>query len=210
MSISVGPTSNGQRPPAVHSADAAFARLMSEVDDVAPATSEIPQTSQRLAEVLTELTRTAGGEPRRAAIARSLDVFSDLVMGMTAVFAEAVDTTLRSADEGGGAQPDQPVALSGPPGGRARTTVWIHTTSGATVQVSALRLTDLTAHDGTVLHGSSATFVASTTPATGPAPASARLEVAIPAALPSGVYHGHVLAAGVPDAALPVRLQVEP
>ncbi len=199
------PSSNGQRPPAVQSADAAFDRLLSEVEEVPPASTEIPQTSQRLAEALTELTRAPGGEPRRVAVARSLDLLSDLMVGMTAVFAEAVDTTLRSAEGDGGAQPEQPIVLSGPPGGHARTTVWIHTTAGAQLPATALRMTDLTAHDGTVLTGRSASFVAGTTPA----PASARLEVVIPAALPTGVYHGHVLATGVPEAALSVRLEVK-
>lgn len=209
MSTSRGPAPNGQRPPAVHMADAAFERIMSEMDEVAPATTGVPQMSQRVGEVLAELTRTRGGQPLRAAVARSLDTFSDLVAEMTAAFAEVVDTTLRSVDAGGAAQPDQPVALAGPPGGRARATVWIHTTAGAPAEVVSLRLTDLTAHDGTVLPGSSASFVTSTTPAASTTRASAQIEVAIPTGLATGVYHGHVLAAGVPDAALPVRLRVE-
>lgn len=209
MSMSSSSASNGQRPPAVYAADAAFERLMSEVEDVSPAATELPQTSQRLADALTDLTRSTGGEPLRAAVARSLDVFSDLVVGMTGVFADVVDTTLRSADGGGGAQPDQPVVLSGPPGGHARATIWIHISGGAAVQVASLRLTDLTAHDGTVLAGSSAAFGTGTA-TTNPERASARLEITIPAALGSGIYYGHVLATGVPGAALPVHLEVAP
>jgi hypothetical protein len=93
-------------------------------------------------------------------------------------------------------------------GTTATADLWLQAPPGRVTAPAPLAMTDLTAHDGTVV---SASAVAFDPPALvsgdGVAPAT-RLRVAVPAGTPAGAYHGHVLARGLPEVALAVRLEV--
>jgi hypothetical protein len=88
--------------------------------------------------------------------------------------------------------------------------VWLHNLTGDPVAGIRLRLTRLTAHDGTEVDGSAATFEPAEIVVPAQASAHTRLQLLVPAGTATGVYHGHVLAAGLLDTALPARLVVPP
>ena len=93
-------------------------------------------------------------------------------------------------------------------GGSAGADLWLHAPPGRLTAPAPLRTTELTAHDGTVVPASAITF---DPPALAPADASApatRVRVAVPTGTGPGIYHGHVLATGLPEVALAVRLEV--
>jgi hypothetical protein len=98
------------------------------------------------------------------------------------------------------------LTLQGAAGARATGTVWMHNTT-AQRDSGVPRLTDLASHDGRVVPASAARFQPAALAIEPGASASATIEVALADVAP-GVYRGHVLARGLPDAALPVRLLV--
>jgi hypothetical protein len=65
----------------------------------------------------------------------------------------------------------------------------------------------LTAHDGRVVPGTAASFEPATARIAPGASVAARLALPLDGVAP-GLYRGYVLAGGLPDAALPVRLLV--
>src|SRR5262249_53171897 len=94
----------------------------------------------------------------------------------------------------------------GAAGARAIGTVWMHNT--AVQRASAIpRLTDLASHDGHVVPASAGRFQPVTLTIEPSASTSATGEVVLRDVVPR-VYRGHVLARGLPDGALPVRLLV--
>jgi len=148
----------------------------------------------------------------RVNVARALDLYGELIRRSFEGYADMMERGLRVAGLRLGAEGsdgDAPLTLHADrPGVLAVGTVWIHNTTAEPASVE-LRLTDLTAHDGTVVQSGSGTFVPQGVTATPGNPASARLEILLGGVAP-GVYHGHVMARGLPDEALPVRLVIAP
>jgi hypothetical protein len=144
----------------------------------------------------------------RATMARALDLYSDLVRRSFEGYADLVEQSLRArgvrlhADDDGQAE----LTLQGAAGARAAATVWLHNTTERPAS-AVLHLTDLTAHDGRVTPGPSASFEPAAARIAPGASVAARLALPLDGVAP-GLYRGHVLADGLPDAALPVRLLV--
>ena len=139
----------------------------------------------------------------RAAMARSFDLYADLFQSTFETLADAAQTVLAPAVPA--AEPAV-VELRGRAGSSAVGELWLHNTSRAPVRGLRLRLSVLTAHDGSVVSGGE--FVPAVLDAEPRTSFSATLTVALNCA--PGVYHGVVLAEGLPDAVLPVRLHVDP
>jgi hypothetical protein len=142
----------------------------------------------------------------RVIVVRALDLYADLVRRSFEGYADLIDQMLRSRgvefDSGQGGL----LALQGAAGARATGTVWMHNTTAQPAS-GVPRLTDLASHDGRVVPASAARFQPAALAIEPSASTSATIEVALADAAP-GVYRGHVLARGLPDAALPVRLLV--
>ncbi|MBA2323032.1 MAG: hypothetical protein H0V92_03075 [Pseudonocardiales bacterium] len=144
----------------------------------------------------------------RVNVARALDLYSELVRRSFEGYADLMERGLRMNGVRLNAEDDgTSLTLQGSADGvRAEGTVWIHNTTDQPASV-VFRLTDLTAHDGEVVASGSGTFEPAGVIAAPDASVSARLEIALDGADP-GIYHGHVMAGGLPDAALPVRLDI--
>jgi hypothetical protein len=148
----------------------------------------------------------------RAAVARTIDVYADLFRHTLELYADVVESVLRSngtgapAADAGGAE----VALAGSPGAEAVTVVWIHNASAEAVDAVALRMTDLTAHDGARILASAARFAPSRLDVGPASSGSSSLSVLVPESAAPGTYVGHVLATGLPGTRLGVCLVVAP
>jgi hypothetical protein len=147
----------------------------------------------------------------RVTVARALDLYADLTRRSFEGYADLMDQLLRARGvEFDGVEFDSApgglLTLQGAAGTRATGTVWMHNTTAR--QASAvLRLTDLASHDERVVPAAGGCFQPAVLTIEPGASVAATVEVALGHAAP-GVYHGHVLARGLPDAALPVRLLV--
>jgi hypothetical protein len=142
----------------------------------------------------------------RVTVARALDLYADLVRRSFEGYADLMDQMLRSR----GVQLDSAdgglLTLQGAAGARATGTVWMHNTTAQ--QASAIpRLTDLASHDGLLVPASAGRFQPEVLTIEPSASTSATVEVNLGDVAP-GVYRGHVLARGLPDVALPIRLLV--
>ena len=146
----------------------------------------------------------------RAAVARTIDVYADLFRHTLELYADVVESVLRSNGAGapGADASGAEVVLAASPGAEAVAVVWIHNSSTAPVDAVALRMTDLTAHDGARIAASAAAFVPGRLDV-GPASSrSSSLSVRVPHAAAPGTYVGHVLATGLPETRLGVCLVV--
>lgn len=142
----------------------------------------------------------------RVIVARALDLYSDLVRRSFEGYADLMDQTLRSRGVQLDSGPGTLLTLQGAAGVRATATVWMHNTTAQQASAEP-RLTDLASHDGRIVPASAGRFQPAVLTIGPGASTSATVEVALGHVAP-GVYHGHVLARGLPDVALPVRLQV--
>jgi hypothetical protein len=155
---------------------------------------------------------TNGQEPgfaqMRASVARALDLYSDLVRRSFEGYADLVEQNLRvrgtrlSTAADGRAE----LTVQAAAGTRATGTVWLHNTTDRPASAT-LHLTGLTAHDGRVVPGTAATFEPAAVRVAPGANVDARLALRLDGVAP-GLYRGHILADGLPEAALPVRLVV--
>jgi hypothetical protein len=155
----------------------------------------------------------AGIPQLRAAVARTVDVYADLFRRTLEVYADVVEGAVRAGVPGTGAGATEShgdaIALAGAAGTSAVAVVWIHNATAAPVDV-VLRITDLTAHDGARVAAPAARFESDRLHVDAGASRSASLTVDLPAATAPGAYVGHVLAQGLPEASLAVRLVVAP
>jgi hypothetical protein len=145
----------------------------------------------------------------RTSVARALDLYTDVVRRSFESYADLMEQTLRARGVQLGAAEEAPTGLlviQGPAGAQATGIVWLHNTTNLRASAT-LRLTDLTAHDGLVVPACASSFEPGAVNIGPGASVSARLALMLGDAEP-GVYRGHVLAGGLPDAALPVRLVV--
>lgn len=94
-------------------------------------------------------------------------------------------------------------------GATTTTSVWLHVLDGPGAAPAPLRATDLVAHDGSVVAGASLSAAPSHLDTSVPRSSSeVRISVRVPDGTPPGAYHGHLLATGLPEVVLPVRLEV--
>jgi hypothetical protein len=144
----------------------------------------------------------------RTSVARALDLYTDLVRRSFEGYADLVEQSLRArgvrlqgADAGSGELTVQAAA-----GATAAGTVWLHNTTDEPAS-AGLRLTVLTAHDGPTVPAAAGRFDPAEARIAPGASLAARLTLDLGGVAP-GVYRGHVLAEGLPEAALPLRLVV--
>ncbi len=94
-------------------------------------------------------------------------------------------------------------------GATTTTSAWLHVLDGPAAAPAPLHATDLVAHDGSVVPG---TAVACTPALLDTSVARSSTEVRVSAVVPAGTapgtYHGHLLARGLPEVALALRLEV--
>ena len=109
------------------------------------------------------------------------------------------------------AEGDEPadVLVLGPvdPGTAVEAELWLHAPPGRITAPALLRATVLTAHDGATIEGDAVCFTPPVLDGNGSGP-STKVRLDVPVATAPGSYHGHVLAAGLPEVALPVRVEV--
>jgi hypothetical protein len=181
-----------------------FDRLIAELDGF---DSRRPRVDPRLG-------GPDGAEPSdfpqlRAAVARTIDVYADLFRRTIELYADVVESVMRSDGaeaDGKGAE----VALAGSRGTKAVAAVWIHNTTTERVDAVALRMTDLTAHDGSRIAASAASFAPERLHVGPGGSRSSSLSVRVPGSAVPGLYVGHVLATGLPWTRLSVCLVVAP
>jgi hypothetical protein len=154
----------------------------------------------------------AGPEPGfaqlRTSVARALDLYSDLVRRSFEGYADLVEQSLRARGvrlHGTDTSPGE-LTMRAPAGTTAAATVWLHNTTDEPAS-AVLRLTVLTAHDGPTMPGTAGRFDPAEARIAPGASVAARLAVDLEG-VTAGVYRGHVLAEGLPEAALPLRLVV--
>jgi hypothetical protein len=185
-----------------------FDRLIAEVTARETPTLRVDDVLARLG---ADAAGSEGMSQMRAVVARAIDLYADLFRETFALYADTVELALRGGGAtllGAGAA-GAPVALTAGPGREAIAPVWVHNSTETALTGVALRVTDLAAHDGATVAGTSATFSPAVIDVPAGASSSATLAVAVPDAAASGAYHGHVLATGLPAASVPVRLIVE-
>jgi hypothetical protein len=151
-----------------------------------------------------------GNEPGlaqlRVTVARALDLYADLVRSSFEGYADLMDQMLRSRGVELDSVSGGLLTLQGAAGARATGTVWVHNTTAQRAS-AAPHLTGLASHDGRVVPASAGRFQPTALTIGPRASMSATMEVDLGDVAP-GLYRGYVLARGLPDAALPVRLLV--
>lgn len=151
-----------------------------------------------------------GQQQLRSAAARTIDLFAGLFQQTFETYVELAQAIVQPPQAG--AAPPAPasavLSFGARPGANAGATVWIHNTTPGHATGVALRLTDLTASSGARIDASLGRFVPGTLDVAAGASGSSMLSLTIPQRVVPGVYHGHVLAAGLGDAGLPIRLVV--
>ncbi len=143
----------------------------------------------------------------RTRLARSVDQYSELFESAMSSFADVVDDALTPSTDRAGEGPS-PVVAHGQPGTAAVAHVWAHNTSGARTPGFALTMTDLTAADGARVPAGAGSFDPSYLEEATVSRRAALLTINLPIELKSGTYYGHVLAVGLADVAIPIRLVV--
>jgi hypothetical protein len=112
---------------------------------------------------------------------------------------------------GAAAHPADQLLLLGPvtPGDRASARAWLHVLDGPPAPPARLSATAFTAHDGAAIGAEAASFEP---PSLDSFDLRSSHELVVTLAVPEGtrpgVYHGHVLATGLPEVSLAVRLEV--
>jgi hypothetical protein len=143
----------------------------------------------------------------RVDVARAMDLYGELVRRSFEGYVDLLEQRQRADGARTDAGGDGPLALRVAADGAVTAgTVWIHNTTDDPA-CAELHLTDLTAHDGKVVPSSTGCFEPAALTIAPGGSASARLEVVVDG-FPAGIYHGHVVAGGLPEAALPVRLVI--
>ncbi len=142
----------------------------------------------------------------RSTAARVVDVYADLFHELFRSLATDVTDGLLGPGEQRAS--GQPIAIAGHPGSSAGAVIWIHNTAESYVPALTLRLTDLWHSDGSRLAAALGSIEPSRFAGSVESRRAAWVAVQIPADAHLGTYHGHILADGLPDTALPVSVFV--
>ena len=135
------------------------------------------------------------GEWMRVLLDAAVDGAEAGVAAREAPAAHAVDQQLRLG----------PVKAGDPASGRA----WLHILDGPPGPPAGLSATALTAHDGSTIEARAASFEPPTLDSFDVRSSHELLvTIAVPTGTSPGAYHGHILATGLPEVGLAVRLEV--
>jgi hypothetical protein len=145
---------------------------------------------------------------------RMVELYADWIRMLVDGAASLAEQAAGVAPGSAAAPTDGPVSgalVLGPASAGATTTAaaWVHVLDGPAAALAPLHATDLVAHDGAVVPaaalscapGELDTSVARSS-------SEVRITVVVPLGTPTGSYHGHLLARGLPEVVLPVRLEV--
>lgn len=143
----------------------------------------------------------------RDAVGRAVDLYLDLFQRTFDVYIDTVERALRgrstTPSDGSGGDTFTLSATGGQP--LVAGELFVHNFSGATAGPVAVRITDLTAHDGSVIRGDRARLEPPSIDAldhAATAPVAVTLDLT---AVRPGTYHGHALFG---DSAIPIRVEV--
>lgn len=151
--------------------------------------------------------REGGREARRlrADAERLLELWGESMRVLLDVVADAAETRADGAGDAAGWLSLGPV----PPGAQATGRAWLHVLDGPPAQPARLTATPFSAHDGAAIDAQAASFeppLLETFALRSSQEIS--MTVQVPEGSEPGVYHGHVLASGLPEVALAVRIEV--
>ena len=194
----------GERWSATDAANFVFEQF---IDEAAPATTATGDVRQGSGESGAPTPPSVGGLRIRSSLARSVDLYTDLFQRFVSSFISEMTETLTAAATG--AEQPVPVIMVGRPGSTTGAFVWIHNRSGALVTEFGLRMTDLSTADGGRVSSALATIDPDRLEPSSESRRSAWLTVSVPEDAGRGTYHGHLLAEGLPDAAVALRLVVQ-
>lgn len=150
----------------------------------------------------------------RADAERLVELYADWTRMLVDGAASLAEQAVGAAPPGGAdesATGASGVLVLGPASAGATTTTsaWLHVLDGPAAAPAALRSTDLVAHDGSVVPGVALTCTPPVLETSAARTSSeVRVSVVVPANTAPGSYHGHLLASGLPEVVLPVRLEV--
>jgi hypothetical protein len=155
------------------------------------------------------------GESKRESKAeqlRRLRADADRIVELSAdVTRLLIDTTLGMAEDAVGDRASAVAAVLGPvaSGSSTHTTVWLHVLDGPSSGTARLHCSPLVHHTGAVLPPDVVTFAPGSVD-TAFLRTSIRVEVTatVPDGTAPGLYHGVVQAIGLPEVALPLRVEV--
>ncbi len=120
-----------------------------------------------------------------------------------------LDSAATLADGGGPERTDVLVFAGAVAGEEATATAYLHVLEGPVAPDARLHAGVLVAHDGSTVPGVAVSFDPAAVDTSSPQRTDAVVVVvAVPEGTPAGVYHGHVLAEGLPEICLPLRLEV--
>jgi hypothetical protein len=128
------------------------------------------------------------------------------------LYAEWTRLLVESALDGSAPPRRSDVLALGPvaPSATAEATVWLHVLDGPSAGPAKLRATALTAHDETRIPRRAVRCDPDVLPAGSPRTShEVTVRVVVPPKAKPGTYHGHLLAEGLDEVSLPIRLIVD-
>jgi hypothetical protein len=137
----------------------------------------------------------------RAEAERLIDLYADWTRSLVQAAVDAADV---------GRPTPQRLSL-GPvgPATTAEACVWLHVLDGPAAGPTTLRATDLIAHHGGVIPSDAVQFDPARLDTASPRTSrEVAVRVTVPPGAAPGPYHGHILAAGLPEVFLELRLDV--
>jgi hypothetical protein len=137
----------------------------------------------------------------RAEAERLIDLYADWTRALVQAAVDAADGG-RPAGEGLSLGPVEP-------GGSAEASVWLHLLEGPAAGMTTLRATDLVAHHGGAIPSAAVRFDPASLDTANPRTSQqVVVGLTVPQGTAPGPYHGHILAIGVPEVSLPLRVDV--
>ncbi|HEX6227952.1 MAG TPA: hypothetical protein VFZ41_00645 [Solirubrobacterales bacterium] len=148
-----------------------------------------------------------GREARRlrADAERLLELWGESMRLLLDVAADAAETSTDGRNGTADGLSLDPVAAGAPAIGR----VWLHVLDGPPGSPARLTATAFTSHDGAAIDGTAASFEPPLLDTFAlRSSQEIRVTVEVPEGTAPGVYHGHILASGLPEVGLAVRIEV--
>jgi hypothetical protein len=141
----------------------------------------------------------------RADAERLLELLGESMRVLLDVAADAAEAGVDGHGDGADELSLGPV----PPGTAAAGRAWLHVLDGPPGSPAQLNATSFTAHDGAAIEAGAASFEPPLLDTFAlRSSQEVRVTVQVPEGAIPGVYRGHILAAGLPEVGLPVRVEV--
>lgn len=198
-------------------AGASGLRLSFPANGAAPGTDGVAADGEAAdgaaGELLDPVERARQARRFRADGERMVELYADWTRMLVDGAASLAEQAVGVVPIGGTGEPQAVtgVLVLGPASAGATTTssAWIHVLDGPAAAPAELHATALVAHDGASVPGAALTCTpGQLDTAVVRTSSEVRVTVVVPAGTAPGSYHGHLLAAGLPEIALAVRLEV--